>query len=260
MQLTQEYFNHRTKDSFSPSEQRVLWSWFNENLAENSPWEDWLVDLLNGKPVQYIFGYAFFHKYKYSVNSSVLIPRPETEELCELILKYNSSISELNCMEIGIGSGCISNTLALESKNWTFEGIDISAGAVKTAQLNAKTYKIDNRVNYRIEDFFSIYNRENSFDIIVSNPPYIHSSEKQNLSTSVTNFEPHEALFVKTDVLEYYTGLFEYFKNNNNPNSQCWLECHQDYCQDVLGLFSRQFRAKKIEDLSGNPRFVFVEK
>jgi len=265
----QEYkanFQEKCNPHFSNDEIHSFWKWFNENLsiiAESTEAENkykiWLSELISGKPIQYIFGYSFFHKYCYNVTSDTLIPRPETEELCELILNENTN-KHLNGIDIGTGSGCIPITLLCERSNWKFTAIDISERALKIANINSIKYQVSDRITLLNQNFLENSQMVNNYDIIVSNPPYIHPKELEIMESRVTQFEPHIALFVNEDILEFYIALFHFFVNNTNPNAQLWMETHQDYCTEVLELFNTKFKAKKIEDLSKNPRFVYVVK
>jgi release factor glutamine methyltransferase len=259
-------FQEKCSPHFSHDEIQSFWQWFKENLESLShsieietEYKKWLSELMSGKPIQYIFGYSFFHKYCFEVTSDTLIPRPETEELCELILKANLN-SPLTGIDIGTGSGCIPITLLCERSNWEFKALDISKEALKVADTNAEKYQLSNRLALVNQNFLENHHLVNNYDIIVSNPPYIHPEEKDLLANRVTHFEPHMALFVTNNILEFYIALFDYFEQNTNPNAQLWMETHQDYCDDVVALFNKKFTAKKIEDLSKNPRFVYVVK
>ena len=258
-------FKESCKNHFNQTEINQFWKWFEENLAEYSDvnslttnYKLWLHELLSGKPIQYIFGYSFFHRYKFMVNENTLIPRPETEELCELILKTNDKIENLKGIDIGTGSGCIPITLLNERHHWSFDAWDISEGALKVAQKNADKYEIANRIRFAKIDFLKNQTQKNDYDLIVSNPPYIDQEEMKEMDQRVVAFEPHLALFVNDNVLEFYHALNEFFHSNTNPNAQLWMETHQDYCDDVVAIFAKKFNAKKIEDFSQNPRFVCV--
>lgn len=265
----QEYkvdFHESCSHHFSNDEIHSFWQWFKENLATitdstraKDEYKKWLTELISGKPIQYIFGYSFFHKYCFHVSSDTLIPRPETEELCELILNKNENTS-LSGIDIGTGTGCIPITLLNQRSNWQFNAVDISEGALETANINSNKYNLSNRLFLIHQNFLENSYVANNYDIIVSNPPYIHPKERDNMESRVTQFEPHIALFVNQDILEFYTALFHFFEFNTNPNAQLWMETHQDYCNAVMELFNTKFRAKKIEDLSKNPRFVYVVK
>ena len=260
-------FKEACKNYFNDSEIFEFWKWFDEHLKLCKTEEEkdrnfnlWLSELLTEKPIQYIFSKAYFHQFIFNVNEHTLIPRPETEELCVHILQENNDSSALCGIDIGTGSGCIPVTLTSMRKSWNFDALDISEMAIEIALTNAKKYQVQDRVNFIKNDFFNLLSNENQYDIIVSNPPYIHSSELSNMDKRVINFEPHLALFVNQHVLEFYEGLFQFFELNTNPQAQLWMETHQNHCQEVEKLFNSKFKAKKIEDFSQNPRFVYVTK
>ena len=255
------------KNRFNDSEIFEFWKWFDENLkkidspsAKDEKFNLWLNELLLEKPVQYIFGYAYFHKYIFRVNENTLIPRPETEELCELILNENQHRKELKGIDIGTGSGCIPITLLKEQPSWKFDALDISKGALDIALLNSQLNRVENQITFIEKDFLTYANEVNIYDIIVSNPPYISKVEMDKMDIRVIQYEPHAALFVNDHILEFYEALFYFFEGNSNPNAQLWMETHQDHCEAVYQIFSKKFNAKKIEDFSQNPRFVYVTK
>ena len=254
-------------NQFSESEVYEFWKWFDENLAKiedesvkAQKFNDWIKELMSHKPIQYIFGYAYFYKSIFDVNDSTLIPRPETEELCERIIALNKGKMDLKGIDIGTGSGCIPITLLKENPTWMFDALDVSAEALKVTEINATKLGVSNRLTVLKRDFFTIQNSTNDYDIIVSNPPYIDKVEITNMDKRVVDFEPHLALFVNEDVLEFYQGLLDFFDANTNSNSQLWMETHQDHCDAVFALFNGKLNAKKIEDFSQNPRFIFVTK
>ncbi len=260
-------FKNACKEHFNEAEIFEFWKWFDENLNKiedeslrAQKFNQWIEGLIAQKPIQYIFGYAYFHKFVFEVNHNTLIPRPETEELCERIIQYNKGQKNLKGIDIGTGSGCIPITLLKENPTWKFEALDISAEALKVTEINANKLNVIERINLLEQDFFSIKNNLNNHDLIISNPPYIDKVEMANMEERVVKFEPHLALFVNEDVLEFYQGLFEFFAANTNSKSQLWMETHQDHCDAVFALFNRKFNAKKIEDFSQNPRFIFVTK
>lgn len=215
--------------------------------------------LLNLEPVQYVFQTAFFHKYQFKVDSNTLIPRPETEELIELILQENPKFSELNIrgLDIGTGSGCIPITLLKERLNWKFDAIDISPDALNIAKFNAATLQVDNRIEFENLNILESDINFSSYNLIVSNPPYIPFSESTKLDQRVTKFEPHIALFTESDPLVFYKRIANLALKTAQKGTQIWLETHQDYCNQTVQLFESLGIAKKIEDLSGNPRFIY---
>jgi release factor glutamine methyltransferase len=267
LQEIKKDFKESCENLFNQTEINQFWKWFEENLVKIADENDrckkykvWIDELLSGKPIQYIFGYAFFHRYQYFTDSQTLIPRPETEELCELILNSNKGTHQIKGIDIGTGSGCIPLTLLNERKEWKFDAWDISAGALEVAKKNAEKYDLTQRIHFSQVNFLTNDFQENDYDIIVSNPPYISKSELVNMDKRVVSFEPHLALFVNDHVMEFYEALYHFFESNTNKNAQLWMETHQDYCEDVIAIFSRKFEAKKIEDFSQNPRFVCVTK
>ncbi len=265
----QEYkadFQEKCSPHFSKDEIQSFWQWFKENLVSISDskelennYNKWFHELISGKPIQYIFGYSFFHKYCFQVTSDTLIPRPETEELCELILKENAN-NPLTGIDIGTGTGCIPITLLCERSNWKFKALDLSKEALIVAEINTNKYQLYDRLELMNQNFLENSHTPNNYDIIVSNPPYINPKEMHLMEPRVTQFEPCMALFVTNNILEFYAALFDFFEHNTNPNAQLWMETHQDYCNNVVELFNTKFNAKKIEDFSKNPRFVYVVK
>ena len=161
---------------------------------------------LKFEPVAYIIGNKDFWKQKYTINKNVLIPRPETELIIELLLKKlkGKINSELHILDLGTGSGCIILSLLSELKFSTGIGIDISEKALNVAKLNAKKFDLIKRVNFKISDWFDNLENTDKFDIIISNPPYIPIDEWKNLDPNVLNFEPKGALTDNRDGLENY--------------------------------------------------------
>ena len=153
----------RCNNRFSESEIYEFWKWFDENLnkiedesIKAEKFNHWLEELILEKPIQYIFGYAYFHKYVFDVNENTLIPRPETEELCERIIQWNEGKLNLKGIDIGTGSGCIPVTLLCESLTWEFDALDISENALKVAAQNGSKYNVNKRLTLTQKDFFSI--------------------------------------------------------------------------------------------------------
>jgi release factor glutamine methyltransferase len=212
------------------------------------------------EPVQYVFGTSYFHKYQFAVNSNTLIPRPETEELVELILQFNpmdNNLQRCSGLDIGTGTGCIPITLLLERQQWKFTALDVSAFALEVAKYNAQFHGTLERLTYILSDFLNTPIDFSEYQLIVSNPPYIPLSESHQLNQRVTKFEPHIALFTENDPLIFYKKILENALLTAKQGTQIWLETHQDYCSNVAKLFEQYGPTKKIEDLSGNPRFVF---
>jgi len=213
------------------------------------------------EPIQYIIGNSYFYGLTFFVNKSVLIPRPETEELVEMIVKSHKwHQNTLKILDIGTGSGCIAVSLAKFLKNSEVFAIDNSPEALKVAKKNA----FENGVEiFFIEDDIlnpkSIIN-DMQFDIIVSNPPYVTDSEKPLMQPNVLNFEPDSALFVPDDnPLIYYKKISEFAQKKLNLNGNLYFEINQNYGRELIDLMNQIFPKSKlilIKDLSGNDRFI----
>ena len=189
------------------------------------------------------------------VNKSVLIPRPETEELVRLIIDEQKSNSKKKILDIGTGSGCIAIILK-KSLRSEVTGIDFSAEAIEVAKKNNK------KSNHSI-DFISVklenYIPNSSFDIIVSNPPYIPIKDLKSVDINVRNHEPKTALFVKDDPLYFYREILKFAKRHLLKNGSIYLEINDKYSEDLKNIFSEyKFRLKK--DIYNKKRFLIIDK
>jgi len=269
-------YKQHLQQKFNSDECNAMMMWvedyFNEVTCQNTnntvlknkdlPQFDCFIPLeriLNNEPVQYVFETAYFHKYRFKVNKATLIPRPETEELVEFILAENNR-EPLKGIDIGTGSGCIPITLLAERPNWKFKAIDLSVEALNIAQNNSRNLKVEDRLTFQEVDYLQNDYDFGHFDLIISNPPYIPITEAENMDKRVTDFEPHIALFTESDSLIFYKKILADVIKTGNSQTQVWLETHQDYCKLVEELFQPFGITKKIEDFSGNPRFIFFQK
>ncbi|MCC7297598.1 MAG: peptide chain release factor N(5)-glutamine methyltransferase [Bacteroidia bacterium] len=220
--------------------------------------KNYIERILSGEPIQYICELSTFYRRNFKVNKHVLIPRPETEELCEIIIA-NERNSAAHILEIGTGSGVIAITLALELKGTNAVATDISENALKIAQQNADELGCKN-VNFRHHDFLSNENLPDNFNIIVSNPPYISSSEKHEMAKSVLDFEPELALFPRgKDPLIFYKGLAQLLLRQRN-GCVLYAEINQYLAEPTLQVFEHFSEKKLIKDISGNQRFIQIKK
>ena len=215
--------------------------------------------LLRHEPVQYVLGEADFFGLKFKVNPNVLIPRPETEELVEWVIAIakQNPVNELNILDIGTGTGCIPVALAKTLTSANIEACDISEGALQLANenntLNAtevKFFKLD-ILNESLND--------NSYDIIISNPPYIAQTEKNDLAQNVLNFEPHLALFAPAeDALIFYKVIAEKAYAALKSNGALLFEINTAKGLEVVNLL-KGLNYKNVElkaDINGNDRMV----
>jgi len=215
--------------------------------------------LLEGYPVQQILGYTDFYGLKFKVNKNVLIPRPETEELVQWIIKENVGKNGLKVLDIGTGSGCISITLAMELKNAKVTGIDISDKALRLARVNAKMNEI--KVHFKELDVLENRSWENlgKFDIIVSNPPYVTEHEKTAMHVNVLNHDPHLALFVPdSDPLRFYDKISDMALLHLSFGGRLYFEINEAFGKDIQHMLeSKGFTDVLIrKDLNGKDRFV----
>ena len=197
-----------------------------------------LENLSKGHPLQYIVGKSFFYGREFLVNSKVLIPRPETEELCQWIIE-DTLLNNPSILDIGCGSGNIPITLEQEIKNSNVFAIDISTDALGVAQENSKLN--NSNVQFEQMDILNWRNTnkflKNKFDVIVSNPPYILEEEKILMRKNVLDFEPHVALFVKQNPMLFYDTIAEFAKKHLNRNGKLFFEINENYyaeCKNVL--------------------------
>ena len=217
--------------------------------------------LVNHEPIQYIFNEAYFQGLTLKVTPDTLIPRPETEELIDIIVKENNQ-SDLHVLDIGTGSGAIAIALAKSLKFPIVDAIDISQKAIDIAQENAKAHKV--KINFFIRDILSAEIPTNSvYDIIVSNPPYITLREKDSMEPNVLDYEPHTALFVPdNDPLLFYRAITHYAVYALNPGGRIYFEINSLYGKETAKLLSDNnfIDVDIIKDMYGLDRFVSAAK
>lgn len=213
------------------------------------------------EPVQYITGKAWFYKSLFSVDNSVLIPRPETEELVDLIIKTENRKEDLKILDIGTGSGCIALSLAIEMRKAKIEAIDISEEALSIAEKNKKDLNVRN-VSFIYNDFLnkSGWIQFGNFDVIVSNPPYISNDEKELMSESTLKHEPQLALFPgANDHLIFYRRIFEFATNHLNPGGTIYCELNEFRSEEIKKIIPQNFHSGQIlSDINGKDRILKV--
>ena len=212
------------------------------------------------EPLQYIVGFTDFMNARISVNEHVLIPRLETEQLVEIILDDYSNDDSLSVLDLGTGSGCIPIALKMERNNWELRGIDISEDALSLARDNATQNEVE--VSFTQGDIFDLSNiaDQSSWDIIVSNPPYVKPEEKEILEPQVKEYEPDEALFVE-DIESMYHHIIRFAEQNLDAEGTLYLELHENYSDEILALFEANLWSATIkEDYDQKPRFIKAQK
>ena len=221
--------------------------------------ESLLIRLSNFEPLQYITGQAEFYGREFIVSPDTLIPRPETEELVENIITFLAKYSGGKVLEIGVGTGCIIHTLALECPDYSYQGVDISEGALEVAKKNKEKYKLNN-VSLYLSDVFQEVSLQ-KFIAIISNPPYIDVSEKNVMDESVLRFEPELALFAEDKGLAIYRNIAENLENYLLEEGQAFFEIGFKQGKVVQQLFKQYCPNREVsihKDLSGNDRMIIV--
>lgn len=215
-----------------------------------------LTRLLQHEPIQYITGEARFHGLELHVTPDVLIPRPETAELVDIIADDAGEREDLKVLDIATGSGCIAIALARSLRFPEITALDISPAALKVAEKNAKDLKTN--IRFISGDIFT-WSGSGVYDIIVSNPPYIDESEKETMDRNVLDFEPHGALFVPDeDPLRFYIRIIALCKTILIPGGMLYLEINPRHATELAQLISsRGFtQTEVIKDSYGKDRFI----
>lgn len=220
--------------------------------------QEMMLRLEQGEPVQYVAGVADFCGRQYLVAPGVLIPRPETAELCHLISTQKNRPSVL---DIGTGSGCIAITLALEMSATQVTAWDISDEALRIAQENARILKAD--VMFEKKDALNLREEADRWDIIVSNPPYIKLQERDGMEKNVLEYEPELALFAPEDQpIIFYQRIGEYARKSLRTDGQLFFELNP-LTADAVGDYLQQLGFVEIEilqDQNGKRRFLKAKK
>jgi len=222
-----------------------------------------LEELKTGKPVQYILGKTEFYGLPFYVNPSVLIPRPETEELVEWVLESvgtrQSAVGSI--LDIGTGSGCIAVSLKKNLPGFKVSAIDISEQALQIAASNAVLNNVD--IEFINDDILNpkshISHLTSHISIIISNPPYVTLHDKTQMHANVTDFEPHTALFVpENDPLLFYKAIADFATTNLTENGLLFFEINESYGEETVDFLNNK-GFKNIElrkDMSGRDRMV----
>jgi release factor glutamine methyltransferase len=214
-------------------------------------------ELKTGKPIQYILGETLFYNCIIKVDSSTLIPRPETEELVDLVIRENP-LCRGKIIDFGTGSGCIAIAVKKNLPEATVTGIDISEKAIETAVANAILNNVP--VTFIKADLLNFKIREDlKADIILSNPPYVLNSEKKNMGSNVLKFEPHQALFVPdNDPLLFYREILKLSEKILLPDGRIYFEINEKMGSEMekLLLSYRYSGIKIIKDINGKNRII----
>jgi len=227
-------------------------------------WNSILADLKKEIPVQYLLGKTNFYGLDFEVNENVLIPRPETEELVEWIMQDCSKremTNNFSILDIGTGSGCIPISLKKQLPQAKVSAIDVSEKALEVAKGNAKLNGVE--VNFILQNILETANLLESYDVIVSNPPYVRNLEKQEIKNNVLEYEPHLALFVADDdALIFYRKIGTLALKSLRPNGKLFFEINQYLGKETVDLL-KDLGFQKVElrkDIYGNDRMILALK
>lgn len=232
------------------------------NQSEVDVLENTALRLQKNEPWQYIGGVADFYGLKFNVNPSVLIPRPETEELAylaiDIIKKYNIS----SVMDIGTGSGILPITIAKKAAIPEVYGLDVSVGALETAKSNAGLHDV--QIQWLHNDILDreLWVQLPKVGLVVSNPPYISRDEKVEMQANVLDYEPELALFVQNSPLEFYDAIADFVILFQDSDCKLLVEINEKYGKEVSKLFMDKGLKNIIllQDLQGKDRIVGAEK
>ncbi|MEE4255938.1 MAG: peptide chain release factor N(5)-glutamine methyltransferase [Bacteroidales bacterium] len=214
--------------------------------------------LLQHEPVQYITGKAFFYGFEFEVNKDVLIPRPETEELVDWIIRDSDSGQKLDAVDIGTGCGCIAVSLKKHMPGTSIDAVDISGGALSLAEKNAVIHGA--AINFihgsildeTFRDTMGIY------DLIVSNPPYVSREDREKMLPNVTAFEPALALFVDEDPLLFYREIIKFSLDHLSKGGSLYFECNETFTGQVAELLKSagSYEIEIRSDMQGKKRML----
>ena len=218
-----------------------------------------VADLLNNKPIQYVTGMAEFCDLKFKVNESVLIPRPETEEMIQKIVAQD--IRPKRIWDIGTGSGCIAVSLAKHFADAEVFAFDVSEKALQVAESNALFNKVE--VNFVHDDVLNPHSEifSQPVDLVVSNPPYVCEKERKTMENNVLDWEPENALFVPdSNPLLFYRQILHLAAAQLTENGQVWFEINEAFGAEMLGLCKAEGfdKAEIFNDFAEKPRVCRV--
>ena len=273
----QQQFLESVSHLYEINEAKAMWRWYVHDrwkippyqfvlkLHEDAPsiehWKEDLEQLRQGTPLQYVLGTTDFYGHSFRVDARALIPRPETEELVDIIVKENQHRKHLRILDIGTGSGCIAISLALSLPEAIVTAVDISQEALLLAQENAALHQVN--ILWQQMDILSISYLSSCYDIIVSNPPYIPVSIKNALHRNVVNYEPAIALFVPDEQpLIFYQKIAFLAASSLVNGGKLYFETYENYHSEISQILEKQnfIEIKMSKDSFQRQRFVSCKK
>jgi release factor glutamine methyltransferase len=251
----------RVMEKLTGSMKRERMIYKNENITSNeeSQLMAYTERLMRHEPVQYVLNECWFYGLKFYVDKNVLIPRPETEELVDWIIRnLKFPFSELKILDIGTGSGCIAISLKRKLRKAEVWACDIREEALNVAKQNATALQAE--INFKQFDFLNKTERDKlpTFDIIISNPPYVPQMDKATMHKNVLEFEPHTALFVPdNDALIFYSAIIDFSKTHSKENGTVYCEIHESLGKETNELFTQNgFTTELKKDMQGKERMI----
>jgi release factor glutamine methyltransferase len=231
------------------------------SVSQRTAYENSIARRLHHEPVQYITGQQEFYGLTLKVTPAVLIPRPETEHLVEAVLKLLPTNKPLKIADIGTGSGAIAVALAVHLPQAAITALDISIGALAIAAINAREHNVADRIRFLQSDLLSALAHEaETFDAIVSNPPYVAETDRVTLHPQVRDYEPATALFAGKTGLDIYRRLIPQAYNALKPTGLLALEIGQDQPDAIASLLQTWQNLSFINDLQQIPRVALAQK
>jgi release factor glutamine methyltransferase len=229
--------------------------------AEQSQFDTLIFRRVSGEPLQYLTGHQEFWKADFLVSPAVLIPRPETEHLIEVVLDLVHHFRlgpRLKLIDVGTGSGAIAITLAREFPQAEVHAIDLSAAALEVACENAR--RLGARVQFAQSDVLASVERDGSFDFVVSNPPYVGLNESDKVQEVVKHYEPHMAVFAGEEGLGVIRRLLPQAREALRPGGWLLMEIGYSQAQAVMALLTEWHNVHSVPDLAGIPRVIVARK
>lgn len=231
------------------------------SAAEREQLEALLLRRAGGEPLAYILGVREFYGRDFAVDRHTLIPRPETEDMVEEALRFSFGREDIRFADLGTGSGCIAVTLAAERMRWQGVAVDISKGALKMARRNAEACGVTSRLSFLQADFTGVLPlEEKSFQLVVSNPPYVSEEEYAGLDPGVRDFEPRHALVPGPSGMEHPCAVEEAARRLLEPGGLFLMEHGWLQGEACRALCSPAFwtRVETMQDLAGRDRFLLA--
>jgi release factor glutamine methyltransferase len=231
------------------------------SASQRTAYENSIARRLHHEPIQYITGQQEFYGLNLHVTPAVLIPRPETEHMVEAVLKLLPANKPLKIADIGTGSGAIAIAFAAHLPQAEITALDISTDALAVAATNAREHNLAGRIRFLQSDLLSALDREaETFDAIVSNPPYVAEADRATLHPQVRDHEPATALFAGETGLDIYRRLIPQAHNALKPNGLLALEIGHDQQDAIASLLRTWQNLFFVKDLQNIPRIAVAEK